>query len=590
MAKRQNVSGLNIIDVHSRVGGESTRPDYIQETMKVFDLIKEKRKQAVEYNNELKDNQRSSFQTKADEINSRLSTYDKGGREAGLHTSVYDNTYDYIEQLKVEFEKYNTVGSADNPENKKKRMEIMGRLQQIQKATTDFRQNLLTIGKLFGKELDPTQFNKGIPTIDLAIGEQILNMDGDYKNVQTVWNADTNSMMLEVTITEDMYNGMTIVDKRNPKYKPGEVISWNIQDLESKFPGKSNVDSMIQSIDGFHAENQRSAQQAKLGDKFKNEMYIEDIKKTIGGDKISASHIFQSTDSHTDWNDWSTDQDDGFSGNYDKGSWAHALEISEMKDKDGKSIFRFKDIDDEIFSEAAFNLIQKGVITEDELFLLRLKVAPYEGLKGFETGDGLSQEEYQLIMSTDLKSQVIDALVNPQNDAYDHELSVEEYSKWRASSAQMDWNDEQKALQEKENKKNYDFKGSGPLKGDMRYTVKGQSVLGTDITARFNFFANNKKFDSYDGAYTFTPGKDGSWKITGPSQEDENKIVTKTVSQEWVADIMGFQNYRSRLGVSKDYKWKTSIGAVIATPANTQGIFADDTSEVDVNNLLNPFK
>ena len=135
MAKRQNVSGLNIIDVHSKVGGESTRPNYMQDAMKVFDLIKEKKKQAVEYNNELKDTQRSSFQTAADAINKRLSTYDKGGREAGLHTSVYDTTYDYIEQLKVEFEKYNTVGSADNPENKKKRMEIMGMLQQIQQSS-----------------------------------------------------------------------------------------------------------------------------------------------------------------------------------------------------------------------------------------------------------------------------------------------------------------------------------------------------------------------------------------------------------------------------------------------------------------------
>ena len=126
MAKKQSVSGLNIIDVRSRLDDcTRTRPNYMQEAMKVFDFIQEKKKQQIEYNNELKDTQRSKFMNAADAINTRLSTYDKGGREAGLHTSVYDSTYDYIEQLKVEFEKYNTVGSADNAENKKKRMEIM---------------------------------------------------------------------------------------------------------------------------------------------------------------------------------------------------------------------------------------------------------------------------------------------------------------------------------------------------------------------------------------------------------------------------------------------------------------------------------
>lgn len=363
----------------------------------------------------------------------------------------------------------------------------MGMLQQIQQSSLTFRTDLLTIGKLFGEELDLTQFHKGIPQLDLAIGEQILNMDGDYSNVQTIWNADTNSMALQVTITEKMYEGMTSEDKK--KYKPDQVISLNARDLTSKFPGKGNVDKMITTIDAFHATNKTSANKAKLGDEFKNEIYIEDIKKTIGGDKMSATHIFQSTDSHTNWNDWSTEIDDGFSGNYDKGSWAHALEISEMKDEEGNSIFHYDNRDKEGFGwKAVDNLIQSGVISEAELLKLAKKNPGPRVISDFKVDGILSEDEYILIMESDLKSQVIDALVNPQNDAYDHKLSVEEYSKWRSSSAQMDWDNEQKIKQDKENEKNRrtfktpTVKTLDPNKNRKFKLQTGENIFSTENT------------------------------------------------------------------------------------------------------------
>jgi hypothetical protein len=408
MAKKRSVSGLNIIDVDSRIGGNTGgRVNYMQEAMKVFDTIKQKEKEKVEYNNELKEGQRSGFQTAANKINSRLSTYDKGGREAGLHSSIYDVTYDYVEQLKEEFEKYNTVGSADNPENKKKRMEIMGRLQQIQQSSQNFRKDLLTIGKLFGEELDITQFHKGIPTLDLAIGSEILNMDGNYDNVQTVWEADTNSMVLQVTITDNMYNMLSEEDKK--KHRPGDKVTWNAQDLISKFPGKDNVNKMITTIDAFHAQNNESAKKAKLGDEFESNVYINDITQTIGGDKMSAGHIFQSTDSHTKWDTWSTDQYDGFSGKYDKGSWAHALEINE----DLLAEFTFAPEDGEAGYEAAKKLIELGIIKEKDLLEL-FQNTDKDDLYGmgddFNIDGKLSNDEFDFIMNSSLKGQVIDAL------------------------------------------------------------------------------------------------------------------------------------------------------------------------------------
>ena len=200
-------------------------------------------------------------------------------------------------------------------------------------------------------------------------------------------------------------------------------------------------------------------------------------------------------------------------------------------------------------------------------------------------------------MKQSIKMDIINAITDPNHPAFDTELSRKELANRLTNAAERKhmahWRDKN-AKEGSDNGNNNNIEDNSIKDDFFGYKVKGVSVLGRDIKSRFNMFANNKKFDSYDGAYTFTPGKKGTWKITGPSEDDEGKIVTKTVSQEWVAENMGFETYRRGLGVKEDYKWNTSIGAVTASPGNTVGIFAsdvsEDTSEVDVSDILNPLK
>ena len=197
-------------------------------------------------------------------------------------------------------------------------------------------------------------------------------------------------------------------------------------------------------------------------------------------------------------------------------------------------------------------------------------------------------------MKASIKADIIMAITDPNHPAFDVERSRSILAERLTNAA------ERKHVAHWRDKNAKENPGGGSsattdnsLKLDMHYNVKGQSVLGTDIMSRFDSFAKGKKFDSYDGAYTFSLDKSGNWTVTGPSKDDPKKTITRTVTQEWVAENMGFQNYRGRLGVKEDYEWSTDIASTKATTSSTFGVLAaqqQDVEETAIDDILNPFK
>ena len=511
-----SVSGLNIIQTDlakSYTGG-------------ISDILKKINKSVQEQNKknkELKQKQSSSFSALANNINTRLSSYDKGGKGAGLHKQIFDNTYNYVSELKDKFELYNTVGDDDTPENKKKRMEIMGELNNVNQSIIDLKGSLLSIGKIYGTELSPGEFHKGISSIDLAVGSEILNMDGDYSNVEQVWNKRTNSIIFNVTLSDENWNNLSSDDKK--KYTPGQVISINARDLTKKFPNTAKANEISGNLTTMSGTSMENAKKAGLGEKFPTNMYIDDIVKQFGGDKLNAMHIFQTAQHGSNYENWKTPQatydadgnmlDAGFSGRWEPGSWANALETN--SDLNGAYA-----LDAKTTKTVVDDLIESGKLNMNSV-------------DADKSGD-ISPDEYQAVMNMHNRDLVIDALVNPRNELYDHSLSVREFAKWRASSDEAIWNEEQRKKQEQLNKiEQIQNKQSDTLNILGRYRIDRKAVM--QAIKDINNPADGDYIMHHDGSRGYTY-KNGNW--IKQSKDNQQGVV---LSANQVLKELGYSAY-----------------------------------------------
>ena len=424
--------------------------------------------QKIEQNNKKREAQMAEFTQYADAINRRLSTYEKGGQEAGMHEQIYNNTYDYVEELKSEYEQYNTIGRNDTAENKKKRIEILGKLDRIAKSTQRLRADILTIGKLFGSESGGV-YNKGVRGIDLAIGQEIINMDGDYSNVTQKWNRETNDISFDITLTQEAYDKLSTDEQA--EYKVGQVISINQSDLMKRFKGT-----------GLANERTALIKQTQLDDKFA----FTHMAQTNSGNVSSNKEDGWVDPSETKWA-----QGDG------RGSWAHALASHNELN------FTYK-ISQEGAEEIVKDLIKAGELPNN--------------VKMMDDGK-IDNEEYQAIMTSENRDKVIDALVNHHNPLYDHHLSKNEYAKWLTERDKIDHDSEQRRKQEKQNQIDVDrnktlnrlnIQGRGSVEIDLlkdEYnrikTGKRVTYKQKGVTHEFVFDENKKKYISQDGTIEY---------------------------------------------------------------------------------------
>jgi len=412
----------NIAKSQSELVGNIMDP--IAEAIETKAKTKEAEELELEQKNEefdkLKDDQIAKFTNTADAINIRLSSFENGGRDAGMHEQIYNNTYDYLDELKQEYELYNTVGDDDTPENKKKRIEILGKLEGVKNSTMQLRTDVLAIGKLAGSKDGGSQMSKhGMTVAEIAMTNEILNMDGDYSNVKQRWDSKTNSMLFEVTIPDDVFfakdqNGNRLFSLEEQKL--GQTRTWSAKDIKENFYAipKEMEGSLIQQSGDY----EKAGKKAKWDDKFDLQASADETTEILGNDKKAASHIFQTRQHGQPKTGYGSTSK---KSKWEKGSWANALEAH--TDLNGTA---YK-LDPTTNMEIVTDLIKSGEVEMSEI--------------DADTSGDISSEELEAFMSTGNRDEVIDVLVNHKNPLYDHKLSVEEFSMWRAKQNETKFNE-----------------------------------------------------------------------------------------------------------------------------------------------------
>ena len=444
--------------------------------------------------NDLKDLELDKFTGDADRINKYLSTYERGGQGAAMHEQIYNNTYDYLEELKKEYELYNTVGDDDTVENRKQRISILGKLDSAKNSVVQLRSYVQEIAKLGGDANGGSALSKtNIGRSDLHFIDEVINMDGDYTNVKQSWDKEKNEIVFEVTIPKEKFDTLDPEDK-----KKGQIRKMTVSEMKKVFDEAlipEKLETAILEQRNSYIESARKGQTnfGTLQDS------ADATKNVIGNNKAGASHIFMNRMDGSPSEGYGAPN--GSTDKWKKGSWANALEshpalngkynVNGQKFEHDLSAGTKKEvIDDLIASEQ----VQKSDVDTDG--------------KG-----GITTDEYEAFMDGANRDLAIDALVNYKNPAYDHELSVKEFSLWNAKLNKAKFDKNQKT------KKNTGGSGSGkgsePLFEDYSYIKLGPgskdeqaSYTGPEATQLHEFIKTGATFPFFGNLYSY---ENGNW-------------------------------------------------------------------------------
>jgi len=369
--------------------------------------------------NKKKDVQIQNFVKNADAITSRLSTYDRGGREAGMHDQIFNKTFDFLGELKSEYEMYNTTGEDDTADNKKKRTEIMGRLDAIKNSTVQLRSDILEIGKLAGSE-DGSQVSPTMNKTDLAVINEIINMDGDYSNVNVDWNPNTNQMDFSVLLPEDFFSPEEMLNLSEEEQIMKRTVTWPQSSIKERFvkiPKKLEANILESSKNVV-----QDAKKSKIGDKFNLQLHIDGLADNFEQNSdLEVGHIFQSRLDGQPKEGW--DAPGGTSKRWKPGSWANAMESS--PDLNGDPYTLSSDVQLDVIE----NLLLTGGLSQEDVQL--------------DDDPSISPAELEAVMNKENRDKIIDVYVNPANPLFNRQRSIEEYCRWKGLGDEQTYYDNQ---------------------------------------------------------------------------------------------------------------------------------------------------
>ena len=337
-----------------------------------------------------KDQSLEEFTKSADSTNRLLSSYDSGGQSAGMHEQIYNNTYDYLDKLKQEYELYNTVGDDDTPRNKKKRIELLGKLDAVKNNVVGLRGSVMTISKLAGSGDGGNQTSPSMSKDKLDLVNEIINMDGDYSNVTQRW--DKNQIYFDVVLPSGVTESIAASELEEmyvPQDKAGE--------------GKI--------IDASAAANKSGGLASSVGVEYDLQADADAIMSDVFTSKKSFGDLAQRRLHSRPQNGYGNS-----SGKWNNGSWANALESHKVL--------------------ADISVFEKLGINADT-----------------DNSGDISQAEQEVAFNNvENRDAIIKAMVDPTDDNFNFDLSKREMANWLALQNKQKYDEAQTRYAEKQRK------------------------------------------------------------------------------------------------------------------------------------------
>lgn len=471
--------------------------DIMQTGQKFVDSLMNQVQRKNEVERIAKDKQLSGFNKITDDTYSSLYSMDEP-----MPNKVVNALRTRIKDLKEEFELVNTYGKNDTEENNNARIRLLGELKRITNQTVNTRSKFMEMSGDYPDWNNARINAENIDTLKSFLDLKNMDMNDDISVVYTnegltFINAATGKSFT----TAQMREAMPIINKA-----PQTLATSRANDaLSLATRNAQNGDNSIYSQDDLNIYNStKSDVKGAFLDPIKtNEDYVnaatikllpkaQTLEKALETYSVIPVEIIK--------NMYYTEDN-------------NAVPIGETfarldRDNDG-------DIDKDDFS-------------------------------------GMSQEEFEVFRAN--HKEMINAIIMPGHPAFNLETSKEILGNYYANIEEQIYTNTYNTVAENKRKKEGKGKTKLSINADTYYRVgQGGRELGSDILLAYNLYDKGQPFNSYDDMFTFTPKKDGTFTVTGPTDPNgdgsfSGPVTTRKVPEAAIVKQMGFDKQAQRLG------------------------------------------